>query len=170
MKKKIILLILLFTLCACFNNDKGVELAMLDELESKTILIDYYKRIVGTEENEPYYELVLYTYNDNELLLEEYNNGGKEDEYVKGYAVDKKAYEEAIDIIIKNKMHKWNDSEDYIALDGKMLVCKYRLKDEIYRVSSGHMSNDGEKVFNDIRIFLISLKDENKLLYENYKK
>lgn len=141
---------------------------MIDELESKTLLLDYYECVTGTPTKEPYYELILYTYDEDNLLLEEYSEGGKKYEYVKGYLVSKDEYEKGINLILDNKMHTWNDLKDNIAITGSTYVCKFRLKDEVIRVSSDSMPENGYEGFGSIKNYLISLKDDEKIIYENY--
>ena len=139
---------------------------IIDGLESKTLLADYYDRVTGTEMEQPYYELVLYTYDEESLLLEEYREGGTEDETVRGFKVGKDAYEKVIKVIIEDGMDRWNDLDDCITIDGEVYVCRFYRNGQVVRVSSDNMPEDGYRAFNDVRQTLASFVDEEKLLYE----
>ena len=128
------------------TDDTKIEEITTKEYDTskEKILIDYYERTVGTPVERPYYELVLYTYNDKNLILEEYINGGAKDEKCIQYIVPFEAYEKAMEVVktfnLKNLVgHKG------IGLDGKTYVIKFResLNDEnLYRFSDENVGEE----------------------------
>ena len=71
--------IMMFGLFGC-GKDARFDMETYKNAEKNTMLLDYYERTVGTPEEQPYYELVLYTYSDTQALLEEYTDGGTDEE------------------------------------------------------------------------------------------
>lgn len=112
--------------------------------EKDIILIDYYEKEIALVEEQDYFEMVLYTYDEDKLLLKVF-----EDEKITEYLVPHKAFDEINKIIKKYKMYKWNDI-DGCGIDGKIYVCKFYKNKDLIRVSSENMSEDGVEAFEKI--------------------
>ena len=119
-------------------------------MEEKVLLVDYFERVVGTPEEQPYFEIVLYQYTETELLLEKYVNGDTDEEMLTFYHVPAEAYEKALQVIKKYDMASWNSRDDCFALDGKLYVCKFSEGPNFTRVSSDSMPDDGKHAFNEL--------------------
>ena len=116
--------------------------------EKKKMLVDCYERTLGTEEKEPYREIVL-SETAGGLILEVYENGGTPEESCRTYPTDRKCYEEVLMLIRKYDLFSWNDRE-LTALEGKKLVCRFLYGEKYIRVSSENMPPDGEKALMEI--------------------
>ncbi|MBR1589608.1 MAG: hypothetical protein IJ657_00805 [Acidaminococcaceae bacterium] len=132
----------------------------------KVMLIDYFERAVGTPEEAPYYELVLYQHNETELLLERYANGGTPEETVTTFHVPAEVYEKVMQIIQGHDMASWNSHSDCFALDGKLYVCKFQDGERFIRVSSDAMPEDGQTAFHEIRSLLNGYTQEKYLVLQ----
>jgi len=130
--------------------------------EEKTMLADYYERTVGLEEEQPYYELVMYTYSDKEVLLEKYEDGGTDHETVTSYHVPADEAQGVFDAINNVDMASWNGKKGNICIDGIAYVCKFPDgKGDLIRVSSDDMPEDGAKSFYAVKAsMLVLMKDE----------
>lgn len=155
MKKAVSLLtlftavMLLLSLFGC-NQNKQFDIATYHDAEKNTMLLDCYERVVGTPEEQPYYELVLYTYSDTQALLEEYNDGGTDHETVTRYLVPIKAAQEMLNAVKDSGMVNWNKREG-AAICGMAYVCKFPDgKGDYIRVSSDNMPEDGTKHFGAV--------------------
>ena len=125
------------------NNEKEPSNEKYDTDKQK-ILIDYFERTVGTPEKMPYYELVLYTYDDRQLILEEYTDGGSSNERCAQFLVPFEAYEKATEIV-KTFSLKELLGQRGVGLDGMMYVIKFResLDDEnLYSFSAENVGED----------------------------
>ncbi|MBR2801637.1 MAG: hypothetical protein IKE21_03435 [Erysipelotrichaceae bacterium] len=116
--------------------------------EKKKMLVDCYERTLGTEESEPYREIVL-SETAGGLILEVYENGGTPEESCHTYPTDRKCYEDVLTLIRKYDLASWNDREG-TALEGKKLVCRFYDGQQYLRVSSENMAPDGERAFTEI--------------------
>ena len=147
--------ILMLSLFGCGKPD-NLKIETYRGAEPGEILVDYYERTVGTPEEQPYEELVLYTHSDTQALLEHYTDGGTDAENLDRYIVPIQAVQEAFDAIRKNGMDKWNSRENGMtALCGKAYVCKFPGKDgDLIRVSSDHLPEDGTRAFGEVYVIL----------------
>ena len=123
-------------------------------MEDKVLLVDYFERVAGTPEEQPYFEMVLYQYTEAKLLLEKYANGGTDEEMLTIYHVPAEAYEKALQVIKKYDMASWNSRSDCFSLDGKLYVCKFSEGPDFTRVSSDSMPEEGKRAFNELYIIL----------------
>ena len=132
------------------------------DAEKKTMLADYYERTVGLEEEQPYYELVMYTYSETEVLLEKYEDGGTDHETVTSYHVPADEAQGVFDAINNVDMASWNGKKGNICIDGIAYVCKFPDgKGDLIRVSSDDMPEDGAKSFYAVKAsMLVLMKDE----------
>ena len=119
-------------------------------MEDKILLVDYFERVVGTPEEQPYFELVLYQYTEAKLLLEKYVDGGTDEEMLTSYHVPAEAYKKALQVIKKYDMASWNSRDDCFPLDGKLYVCKFSEGPNFTRVSSDSMPEEGKQAFNEL--------------------
>lgn len=140
---------ILFSLFGC-NKNEQFDMETYKGAEKNTLLLDYYERVVGTPEEQPYYELVLYTYSDTQALLEEYADGGTDHETVTRYLVPIEAAQEMLTAVKDSGMVNWNKHEG-VAISGMAYVCKFPDgKDDYIRVSSDNMPEDGTRAFGKV--------------------
>ena len=145
--------------------DDGEETT--DYTEGQQLLLDYYNRTVGTPMEMPYYELSVYTYDEEHLLLEQYTEGGTELEYVRGYLIPAEAYEKVLDVVRRYDMKHWDEKEGY-PITGAVSVCKFYMDDEYTSVSTEHMPEDGFEAIGTFSNTISSYIDEDAILYERY--
>lgn len=117
----------------------------------KVLLLDYYERTVGTPEEQPYYELAVYSYPGEQVLLEQYINGGSDSEEVRKYLVSKDIVTETMKVIQEEKMDRWKEMTCLSGLCGKLYVCRFRQDDSYTRVSSDSMPEFGTGSFDRVR-------------------
>ena len=163
--KKLVLLTAVMMLFGLFGCSKAKKLDINDfkGSEPNTMLADYFDRVVGTIEKQPYYELVMYTYSDKQVLLEEYRNGGSDEEELRSYLVPVEAAQEVFDVIHETGMDTWNSRENGMtALSGMAYVCKFPDgKGDYERVTSDHLPEDGTRAFGEVKVTMSKyLKDE----------
>ncbi len=118
--------------------------------EKKTMLADYYERAAGTADEQPYYELVLYTQDADHLLLEQYENGGTDRETVTQYTVAKDVFAQVMDAVKTYDLAKWNETGSESA-DGVYRVIKYYDNGTYIRVSTDRMPEDGLSAFDAVK-------------------
>ena len=126
------------------NDQLIIEEDKHHDTSKETLLIDYYEKTIGTPEQMPYYELVLYSYNDKELILEEYIDGGSDKERCIQRLVPFKAYEDALKVV-RNFHLKELLNRKGPGLSGKYYVIKFKedIKEEnTYRFSSDNVGKD----------------------------
>lgn len=139
----------MLSLFGCRKNTQ-FDIETYHDAEKNTMLLDYYERVVGTPEEQPYYELVLYTYSDTQALLEEYNDSGTDHEPVTRYLVPIIAAQEMLTAVKDSGMVNWN-KRDGIAICGMAYVCKFPDgKGDYIRVSSDNMPEDGTRLFGTV--------------------
>ena len=119
-------------------------------MDEKILLVDYFERVTGTPEEQPYFEMVLYKFTETKLLLEKYENGDTDEEILTFYHVPVEAYEKALQIIKKYDMASWNSRKDCFAQDGKLYVCKFSEGPDFTRVSSDSMPKEGKRAFAEL--------------------
>ena len=153
MKRKMIVCVLSCTLlvmagCGAQTDKKEGEHQMPEEKE--VMLADYYERMAGTADEQPYYELVLYTQDADHLLLEQYENGGTDRETVKQYTVSKDIYAKVMDVVKTYDLASWNETGSESA-EGVYRVVKYYDNGTYIRVSTDRMPEDGLSAFNEVK-------------------
>ena len=112
--------------------------------EGKKILIDYFEKTVGTPVGRPYHEMVLYTFSDDELLKEEYLNGGAENELCIQKLVPHQAYEDAMNVVKTFHLKQLLGRKGH-PLAGKVYVIRFREdpeSEELYRFSSDNVGRE----------------------------
>lgn len=136
--------------------DENINVKKYDT-KNHDLLIDYYEKGVDTA----YYEIVLYSYNDEKLIFEEYTNGGSESERCIQKLVPFEAYEKALKIVedfhLKELLNRKGPG-----LDGMLYVIKFReslTADNMYRFSSDNVGNkDTTIMFYEMKNILSSYK------------
>lgn len=134
--------------CGAQADKKEGELQMPEE--KKVMLADYYERMAGTADEQPYYELVLYTQDADHLLLEQYENGGTDQESVTSYSVPKDVYTNVMDLVKTYDLANWNETGSESA-DGVYRVIKHYDNGTYIRVSTDQMPDDGLSAFDDVK-------------------
>ena len=146
MKKLIasgVILMSLFSFFGC-----GGDPAVLPEwAKPGDMIFDYYERTVGTPEEQPYYEVVLYAYSDNEVRMEVYTDGGSPDEVMTESTVPIQVYLDAMDAVRETGMDRWIGRNDLSGITGHLFVCKFPGEHGMVRVSSEAMPEDGKDAF-----------------------
>ena len=165
--KKAWLTILIFALvlvtcaCACANEPPEDPLELVNQLieggNEDVMLFDYFRQVVGTEEQQGYYEIVLYAMtdeegklSDEEVRMDVYTDGGLRSEKMVSYSVPYEAFTKAMEIADEYEMKTWEDEEDLGALDGCSYVCKFPYASKYHRVSSDWMPDNVVEAFNAI--------------------
>ncbi|MBO4235843.1 MAG: hypothetical protein J5928_05360 [Firmicutes bacterium] len=140
------------------NKLEIVEQLVADGHED-VMLFDYFTQIVGTEEKQGYYEVVLYAIPDNigmhslaEARMDIYTDGGLRSEKVESYTVPYAKFERCMEIVEEYKMDRWSelDDDDIYVIDGCTYVCKFPNGSQYMRVSSGQMPENGLEAFDAI--------------------
>ena len=143
--------------CGARTDKTEGELQMPEE--KKVMLADYYERSVGTADEQPYYELVLYTQGADLLLLEQYENGGTDRETMTQYTVSKDIYAKIIDLVKTYDLASWNETGSESA-DGVYRVIKYYDNGTYIRVSTDRMPEDGLSAFDAVKQLLAAAVNE----------
>lgn len=138
-----------------------------DFAKGQTLLFDYYQRTVGTPMEMPYYELMIYTYDDDDLLLEQYTQGGTRYEYVKSFLIPLSVSKEVMEAVNKFEMDKWNGRKG-IPITGGMYVCRFRKGDSLIRVSSDNMPENGFAAFHAFESAMAAYIKDEYLVGERY--
>ncbi|WP_407384552.1 hypothetical protein [Ruminococcus sp.] len=134
-----------------FKARQQFEIKTYQNAEKDTVLLDYYERTVGTPMKQPFYELVLYTYSDTQARLEEYANGGTDDERVTSCLIPLQGAQEMLTAVKDSGMNRWNDRKG-VAICGRAYVCRFPDgKGGYIRVTSDHMPENGSKVFGAVK-------------------
>ena len=123
--------------------------------EKKLLLVDYFQRTVGTEEEEPYFEMVVYARNDGSLIMEKYVDGGSPEQTVTTYDVPAELYERALEIINRRYLDHWDQLQEYESLDGVVFVIRYYNNVKHVRVSSDRMPANGLEAFREMKGLLL---------------
>ena len=143
--------------CGAQTDKTEGELQMPEE--KKVMLADYYERMAGTADEQPYYELVLYTQDADHLLLEQYENGGTDRETVKQYTVSKDIYAKVMDLVKTYDLASWNETGSESA-EGVYRVVKYYDSGTYIRVSTDRMPKDGLSAFDAVKQLLTAAVNE----------
>ena len=153
MKRRTVICVLsgaLLVLAGCSGQTDRTEGEFQMPEEKKIMLADYYERMAGTADEQPYYELVLYTQDADHLLLEQYENGGTNRESVKSYTVLRDVYSQVMDLVKTYDLAKWNETGSESA-EGVYRVVKYYDSGTYIRVSTDQMSENGLSAFDAVK-------------------
>ena len=142
------------------GHNKQFDIPTYINAAKNSMLLDYYERVVGIPVEMPYYEIVLYTHSDSKAKLEEYRNGGTENETITSWLIPLEAAQEMLTAVKKSGMASWNDKRG-AGLCGKMYVCKFPDgRDGYIRISSANMPEKGSRAFGAVKAAMCSwMKD-----------
>jgi len=168
-KEKIIAVAIIFVLivsmfigisgCGKKENNMQIVEDLLANGQENVMLFDYLERVVGTEKEQGYYEIVLYAIpgeegalSTEEVRMDVYTDGGLRSEKMISKNVPYATFEKVMEIITENKVRKWADMEEdeLISYDGCDYICKFPAVDQYMRISSEAMPEDGMEVFSAI--------------------
>ena len=150
--------------CAGSRNENNIK-----ALPAGTMLIDYY-RTEKANESGGYFELVLYTTEDSEMLkLSVYSKDSEEtDENQTDYLVPYEAAENCYKIIEKHQLDRWNGMKNAVSADGVLTVCRYCSDGEYIRVSTEEMPENGAEILDSIAKVMSSYaKDDCRIEIED---
>ncbi|MBR0384978.1 MAG: hypothetical protein IJI05_00350 [Erysipelotrichaceae bacterium] len=134
------------------RHDVHVSISAVDisiTADGKPLLADYFWQRTAADD-EPYYELVLYEYDDEHLLLEEYDNGGAANEIVTPHLVSRSTYDEVLTLARRYRMERW-ERQAGESLDGVKEVVKVRVNGKVIRVSSESIPQGCGRAMNEVK-------------------
>lgn len=143
--------------CAGDKNENNIK-----ALPAGAMLIDYYRTEKANEAG-GYFELVLYTTENSDMLkLSVYSKYDDDtDENHTDYRVPYEAAENCYKLIEKHHLNRWNKMENTVSEDGVFIVCKYCSNGEYVRVSTEEMPKNGTEILDSIAEVMSSYaKDE----------
>ena len=118
-----------------------------DEINPDNMVFDYYEK-TEDEESGSRWELVLYTRDSSDdLILARYSKNGSNPETVETRIVPKEVLDACMELTDKYQMAGWN-AED--SLEGKTVVVKFLNGNEMLRISSEEMPENGMEAFDAI--------------------
>ena len=125
----------------------------VEPAEPGVLLVDYYRK--ETAGGDGYYELVLSTTTDpNQYQIDQYRKEEGGEETRVSYLLPFDIQGDCLEIVEEYGMREWNNEETPVALDGVLIVCKFRDGEETIRVSSDQMPENGEEGLQKIRELL----------------
>lgn len=129
------------------------SMTYVEPVEAGVLLVDYYR--TETAGGDGYYELVLTTTEDpSQYQLDEYRKEAGGEESRASYLIPFDISTDCLDIAEEYGMREWNDAASSEAMDGVLIVCKFRDGEEIIRVSSEQMPENGEQALEAMRAML----------------
>lgn len=158
------------------NNDNIIEedpmdLTMIinpnleDKKEIEILLIDYYHKTIGTPTDETYEEIALYEYPDQSLILKHYTNEDTNSERCIVYKADERLYIEAMKIVNKYKLEKYEGKKG-LDIEGVKKVIKFNRnrKDDVIRISIENIDSENDlKVFDEMNNLLRSYLNKDNM-------
>lgn len=126
------------------------SMTYVEAVEPGVLLVEYYRKETG--ESDAYYELVLTTTTDpSQYQLDEYQKENGGEEIRTSYQIPFDIWSDCLGIIETYAMRDWESTNNPVALDGTLIVCKFRDGEETIRVSSEQMPQNGEQGLEKIR-------------------
>ena len=125
--------------------------------ERPVLIMDYFERTVGTPEEMPYEELILYAGDETHALLEHFENGGTPGETKTVYRVPVNELESVYTFLREKDVESWSDLSRAVSLCSKLYTCRFAGKDALCRISSEAMPENGDTLFLEIKTLLSSL-------------
>lgn len=163
-----------------YSHDKGFEISfvmpehdvklecrwknsMVYEPE-KTMLVDYYTAIAGTDGYDHSHELVLSETGPGEYVIEVFDTAPDGKETCVTYTVPEEAKTKCYELIKKYRFDKW-ETMDGTAIDGAVTTLKYRNDSNSYtRASTDNMPEDGERQLSAVgNVLSAYLTEENRI-------
>ena len=145
--------------CGRKVNDMDIVNQLIEGGQEDVMLFDYFQQVVGTEEKQGYYEIVLYAIVDEEgkmsteeIRMDVYTDGGLRTEKMVSSTVPYAMFDAVMEIIKEHKVKRWEtmDESKLGSIVGCNYVCKFPAGEKYMRISSEAMPEDGMEVFNAI--------------------
>ena len=130
-----------------------------DYIINENMVFDYFDKTVATDGNDEYTEFVLYKYTDDKLILVQYNKKPDEDETMDYCFVSASVLEDCMGIVNNYNLDEWDGKT---GIDGKLYVIKFLKNNELIRVSSEEMPDDGMTAIKLTSGILVSAWDNGK--------
>ena len=147
----------------CGKKAKGNNMEVVNQLiesgQEDVMLFDYFRQVVGTEEMQGYFEIVLYAVvneegkmSTEEVRKDVYTDGGLRSEKMESTIVPYAMFEKAMEVAEEYKMNKWQDmdADKLNGIDGCLYVVKLPGGSQYLRISSGSMPDNGMEAFNTV--------------------
>ena len=148
--------IVMLGLFGCGAKSRNTMAERFERVPEGEIIVDYYSATVATVGGDCHDEYVLYsTGNAENAKLCVYSGAENEEETAVTYIVPYEAVEKCYDAIDRAGFRDWNKIKDKYAIDGAVIVCKFREDDGTYvRVTTGDMPEDGKEKLSNIGIII----------------
>lgn len=118
------------------------------ELDESAFLFDYFREVVATVGGDGYDELVLYRRTDGDgLILAKYSKWGNGNERRRLCIVPETILNDCLEAIDRHDMKNWKDG---FPITGARYVVKFREGDNLIRITSDEMPEDGMAAFDEI--------------------
>ncbi|MBO4818742.1 MAG: hypothetical protein J5528_01270 [Firmicutes bacterium] len=121
------------------------------KIDGERMVFDYYDAVVGTDGGDRYTELVLYRWEEDDLLLAKYTKEYGEEELVRVCRVPVSYLYDCLAAVNRNGMKSWKDGD---GLDGMVYVVRFKNGNDYMRISSEDMPEGGTKAFAEIKTVL----------------
>ncbi|MBE6017901.1 MAG: hypothetical protein E7233_09930 [Lachnospiraceae bacterium] len=125
-----------------------------DPFDGSKIVFDYYEAVVATVGGDGYDEFVLFEKDGENLYLAKYSKWEDGPERMYYCEVPGAVFDDCMAVVKKYKMDNWKDG---FGMTGKMYVVKYKDGDELKRVSSENMPENGGSAFDEVSSVLSSV-------------
>lgn len=158
MKKGLAIAVMMGCLFGLFGCAKKIPVP--SDAEKGTMLFDYYFAVVGLPVDAGHHEIVLNAYSADEVELVAYEADGSGKEQSKSYIVPIKALEDVYKVVHDHKMDKWEGNYGPSGFEGATHVVKFLKDNELIRVSTDEMPEDGVAVFTEIDHILTGYVDK----------
>ena len=123
------------------------------KINEERMVFDYYEATVATVGGDSYTEFVLYEWDEDDLLLAKYSRQGSGKEICRICRVPSSCLYDCLITVNRNKMKTWKDG---MALTGKIYAVRFRDGDQVIRISSDDMPEDGRSAFQQVGAVLQS--------------
>lgn len=123
------------------------EAELLERVDEGRMVFDYYEAVTGTDGGDGYVEYVLCRWEEDDLLLARYTKTDGEYEKASACRVPLSYLYDCLKEVNKAGMRSWKDGNP---LDGMVYVIKFKDGDEVVRITSDDMPEDGIKAFGKI--------------------
>jgi len=123
-------------------------------LDESSVLFDYYEETTATVGGDGYDEIVLYEYpSGTGMIMARYSRSGGNEETRRLCIVPESVLDRCMAVVGSCGMREWKDTA---GMTGRIYVVKFKDGDNLRRVSSEEMPEDGMDAFNEIREIIFS--------------
>ena len=139
------------------------------DTEPDVLLFDYYYEAQTAGEGAGgYYEITLSTtVNPDCLFLDEYTKASAESETINvRYIVPYDALNECMQVVEDYDFYSWNTREDTASIDGTLTVCQFPDGNELMRVSTEAIPEDGHAALDRLCEILTGYMTEEYRIWE----